>query len=193
MRWSVKLAFFEYRRRDIFIIHISCYSILMEKCITLRQIKLSDKPLFAKWWRDKDLLKLTSGKLERISDEEVEKYFSDMLKNKDNWQFMIVLDKKTIGHISLCRRKNNWHETQIVIGEKDFCGKGYGSTAILEMINKAKEGEITKIYLEVRPDNTRAIRVYEKSGFIKKDVMKYPNNKFLPETVRMEFFCKTMS
>lgn len=158
----------------------------MKKQASLRKLGSSDLSLFAKWWRDKELLKLTSGQLKKISDEEVEKYFSEMLQNKADRHFIIELDKKAIGHIALCKRKNDWYETQIVIGEKQYWGNGYGTQAIQSLITQAKKLYIDKIYLEVRPNNIRAIKAYEKSGFTKKNLIKYPQNKFLPKTLRME-------
>ncbi len=153
--------------------------------IALRKIQLSDKKYFTKWWRDKDLLRLTSGILRRIPDQEIEKYFKALLDNQDNYHFIVNLNKKTIGHISLTKRKNNWYETQIIIGEKEYWDKGYGTKAIQLLIKKAKNLGITKIYLEVRPDNIRAIRTYGKCGFQKIKIKKYPKNKFLQETLKM--------
>ncbi len=160
------------------------------KKIVLRKIKAVDKKYFAKWWRDKELLKLTSGILRRISDKKIEEYFSTMLKNKNNYDFMIILNKKVIGHISLVKRKNNWHEIQIVIGEKKYWGKSYGLQAINFFIKKVKRIGIFKVYLEVRPTNIRAIRVYERCGFQKIKTILYPENKYLPKTLRMELKLK---
>jgi RimJ/RimL family protein N-acetyltransferase len=154
--------------------------------IILRKIKPVDKKYFAKWWRDKGLLKLTSGILKKISDQEVDKYFQNILKNQKDYHFIIALHQKAIGHISLVKRKNNWYETQIVIGEKRYWGKGYGAGAIKLLIRKARRLKISKIYLEVRPTNSRAIRVYENCGFQKRKTILYPNNKYLPKTLRME-------
>lgn len=156
--------------------------------ITLRKVKLADKNYFTKWWRDKELLKLTSGILKRISVQKVDKYFRNILKNKKDYHFMISLNKRVIGHISLSKskRKNNWYETQIVIGEKKYWGKNYGSKAIKLLMQKAKHPKISKIYLEVRTTNIRAIRAYEKCGFQKVRIVFYPKNKYLPKTLRME-------
>ena len=154
--------------------------------INLRKIKPSDKNYFAKWWRDKELLKLTSGVLRLILDKEVDKYFQAMLNSKDDYNFIILAGGKIIGHISLVKRRNGWHETQIVIGEKKYWGKGFGSKAIKLLIRKAKKDGISKIYLEVRPTNLRAIRTYEQCGFQKVKIVKYPKNKYLLETLRME-------
>jgi len=69
---------------------------------------------------------------------------------------------------------------QTVIEEKDFQGKGYGTKAIKLIIKKAKLLNIEKIYLEVRPDNLRAIKAYGKSGFNFKQMKYYPRNNNLP-------------
>lgn len=158
--------------------------------ISLRKIRPSDKKYFAKWWRDKGLLKLTSGILKPISDKEVSKYFSKILNSKNDYHFLITLNEKAIGHISLSKRKNNWYETQIIIGDKNYWDKGYGSGAISLLLNKAKQLGIKKIYLEVRPDNMRAIRAYEKGGFIRTKIKKYPMNKYLSEVLIMELKTK---
>jgi len=157
----------------------------MEK-LSLRKLKITDQKYFAKWWNDRDLRKLTSGRLGLISDKKVGKYFSAIFRNKKDYHFMITLNQKTIGHISLNMRKDNWHETQIIIGEKKYWGKGYGTEAIKQLIEKAKSKGISKIYLEVRPNNLRAIRAYEKCGFQKAEFKRYPKNKYLSLTLRME-------
>lgn len=155
------------------------------KKLTLRKIKTADEKYFSIWWRDKILLKLTSGILRSISDKEVGKYFLTMLQSKNDYNFIIMLDKKVIGHISLVKRKNNWYETQIIIGEKKYWSKGCGTKAIQMLIKKAKRFGISKIFLGVRPANLRAINAYEKCGFIKVGMKKYPQNKYLPELLRM--------
>lgn len=154
--------------------------------IRLRKIKPSDKKHFLKWWRDVSLLKLTSGNLKRISDQEADEYFAALLnKGTIDRHYIITKNGVAIGHIALEHRKDNWYETQIVIGEKREQNKGYGTRAIQQLLHKAKRDGINKIYLEVRPNNMRAIQVYERVGF-KKDMIKhYPNNKYLRRVVRM--------
>jgi len=153
--------------------------------IKLRKIIKFDWRYFRKWWKDKEIIKLTSGVCEK-SNEVLKKYFLTILENRKNRNFIIVLNKKAIGNIALVRRKGGWFETQIIIGEKKYWGKGYGTKAIQLLIKKAKTFGISKIYLEVRPNNLRAIKAYENSGFIKVKTKKYPKNKFLPETLLMK-------
>src|SRR3989344_8047923 len=154
--------------------------------LSLRKIKITDERYFSKWWRDKELLALTSGILESITDENVKKYFLALLHSKDDYHFLILLDRNVIGHISLTKRDNQWYETQIIIGDKEYWGKGYGTKAIQLLLEKAKKLKIKNIYLEVRPDNARAISAYENSGFVKAGVREYPENEHLPQTIRME-------
>lgn len=152
----------------------------------LRKLKLEDISCFAKWWRDEELIKRTSGILTPISDEQVQEYLAGMLISKTDHHFMITVDDKPIGHVVLAQRYGDWYETQIVIGEKNFWGHGYATSAMKELLEKAKSMGIRKVFLEVRPDNLGAISVYEKCGFIKKGTIDYPDNPNLPQTLRME-------
>ena len=154
--------------------------------IALRKIEIKDKKYFARWWRNKKLAMLTSGILKPISDKEIDTYLLDILNSKKDYHFIITLNKKTIGHASLTKRPNNWYETRIVIGEKKYWGVGYGSKAINLLVHKAKNLDISKIYLEVRQTNIRAIRAYTRCGFQKVRTILYPKNKYLPKTLRME-------
>jgi len=159
----------------------------MASVISLKKLKISDMAYFFYWWRDKDLLKLTSGELKRISDQEVKKSFEKMINNKRDSHYLIALNNKAIGHIALIFKRSGWFETQIMIGDKKYWNKGYGTRAIKQIIGKAKKNGVNKIYLEVRPNNLRAIRTYEKCGFQRAKIKKYPKNKYLPETLKMVF------
>lgn len=107
-----------------------------------------------------------------------------MMESKRDRHYMIMTSKKVIGHISLAKRPKEWHETQIVIGEKEYWNKGLGTQAIKVLLKKEKR--LQDIYLEVRPTNRRAIKAYENCGFRKVKYVKYPKNKHLPKTLRME-------
>lgn len=154
--------------------------------VYLRKVRAYDKKYFKKWWRDLELIKLTSGVLEPLSDQEFNKSFLALLKAKNEFHFLITVDGNVIGHISLSKKNNEWYETQIIIGEKNYWSQGYGTRAIRNLMKRIIKFDITKVYLEVRPDNLRAIRAYEKAGFQKIKIKKYPKNIYLPETLKME-------
>lgn len=156
--------------------------------ISIRKLQPSDKCFFAKWWRDKELLGLTSGDMEIISDDEVNEYFELMRTSDEDLHFMIMVGNKTVGHINLAKCPDDWYETQIIIGEKEYRGKGYGPMAINSLINWAKDKGISKIFLNVRPTNIRAIKAYKKCGFIEREIIKLKNSDNLPEVLRMEYY-----
>lgn len=154
--------------------------------ITLRKLKPNDIKYFARWWRDRALLKLTSGIMKPISNQEIKKYFNEMLDDKKAHHYLILLNgKNIIGHIAFHRKKDKSCETQIIIGEKKYWGRGYGTAAINLPLKRIRRYKYKKIYLEVRPDNLRAIKAYKKCGFIPLDFKKYPKNKFLPVVLKM--------
>ena len=99
---------------------------------------------------------------------------------------MIVYGDKTIGHVAICSITKNKFEMNIVIGEKKLWGKGLGTKTIQIAINKAfnKYG-YTEGFLEVRPENKRAINAYLDSGWKKKGY-KYYRDKNLPKLLKMK-------
>ena len=153
--------------------------------IRLRKIKKSDFAYFLKWWKDKELINLTSGFYEK-SDVILTRYFLDIFKNTKDHHYIILLGDKVIGHIALTHKGPDAFETQIIIGEKKFWGKGLGTEAIKKALKIAfSELGYSKAYLEVRPENIRAIKAYESCGFVKEGLKKYPKNKYQPITLKM--------
>lgn len=109
-----------------------------------------------------------------------------MLKNDGSKNFIVENEERTvIGHVGL-EIKNKTAEYNVVIGNKKFIGKGYGSLINKKVLSKAfKQYNLDKVFLKVRPENLRAIKSYENAGFKKVCKRKYknPNN---PESIIME-------
>lgn len=153
--------------------------------IKLRKIKKSDLRYFLKWWKDKDLIKLTSGFYEK-SDAILTKYFLDIFNNTKDHHYIVQFGVKVIGHVALTHKSKEAFEIQIVIGEKKYWGKGFGSEAIKKAVRIAFEKlGYSKASLEVRPENIRAIKAYESCGFVKNGFKKYPKNKYQSVTLKM--------
>jgi len=154
--------------------------------IKLRKIKKINLPYFLKWWKDKELVSLTSGIYEK-SDAVLAGYFFEMIKSGPDKHYLIILDnKKPIGNLSLTHINKKIFEGHIVIGEKRYRGKGFGREAIRLSLQIAfnKLG-YRCAYLEVRPDNERAIKTYKALGFEERGLKKYPKNKFQPVVLKM--------
>lgn len=145
--------------------------------IKLRKVTLKDWKLFLKWWKDKELIQLTSGVAE-ASNLVLLGYFEQLVKSAEDHHFIILFKDKAIGHIALSHKNKNITEIHIIIGEAKYRGRGLGTEAIKKAVRFAfdKMG-YKRIILEVRPDNKRAIQAYEKSGFVKGKLKKYPGTK----------------
>ncbi|MGH2694359.1 MAG: GNAT family N-acetyltransferase [Actinomycetota bacterium] len=110
------------------------------------------------------------------SREDWEEEFRSMLKKTDeNAIFAIEADGALIGSCSL----ENFDYTAricelgIVIGDRDFWGKGFGRDAVGLLLEYAfDELNMNKVYLTVRSDNERAIRSYEACGFEREGLLR---------------------
>ena len=154
--------------------------------INLRPVRPDDILFFQVWWRDEDLIKMTSGNLDTLTDQQIQKYFDDIASQSNGIHRMIETDTGiTIGHVSLLKRKDGWYETQIVIGDKPSQNKGYGTESIRRIIALARSQSVANVYLEVRPENARAIKSYQNAGFhIVNTLM--TSNTLQPSLIRME-------
>lgn len=154
--------------------------------ITLRNLTKNDSQYFAKWWRDKELISLTSGNFEPLSDNDIKNQVKEMAQDTDSYHWLIQADSKIVGHINFNKLDNQKVELQIIIGEKEYWNKGIGKESVQKIIKKIKQLKFQKVYIEVRPTNSRAIHLYKKLGFKNLDLKKYPNNLNLPEVIMME-------
>lgn len=145
--------------------------------IKLRKVTSKDWELFLKWWKDDELIQLTSG-IKEASNDVLFGYFKQLLRSLSDHHFIILFGKKAIGHIALSHKSKNISEIHIIIGEATYRGKGLGTEAIKKAVKLAfNELGYNRIILEVRPDNNRAIQAYEKSGFAKGKLKKYSGTK----------------
>lgn len=63
--------------------------------------------------------------------------------------------------------RNRSSEFGIMIGEKDYWNRGYGTEAVRLLLRHGFETlNLNRVFLRVFEDNPRAIRAYEKCGFV---------------------------
>jgi UDP-4-amino-4,6-dideoxy-N-acetyl-beta-L-altrosamine N-acetyltransferase len=143
-------------------------STLHGRITRLRRIEREDIPTFVRWFGDPDVREFLL--LNRpISMAEEEQWFAQQLQSRDSEVFAIeTTDGVHIGNTGL--HDINWlhrnAEMGIVIGEKQYWGKGYGSDAARVLLRFAfDEMNLHRVQLTVYEDNVRAIRAYEKCGF----------------------------
>lgn len=91
-----------------------------------------------------------------------------MIRNEEDRKcYCIKLNDLPIGYIVLMNIKSKTGRIVIMIDEP-FTHKGYGFKSLKLLEEEARKLGVEKIILEVRTDNTPAILLYKKLGFISK-------------------------
>ena len=137
----------------------------------------------------------------RLNDEEVRLYLSmftpfnkirekewveNLYKDEKNIALGIMVkeDDKLIGNIGMHRISipNRHAVLGIFIGDKTCWSKGYGTEALNLMLRYGFDQlNLHRVYLTVISFNPRAIRAYEKAGFVREGVYRehiYRNGKY---------------
>lgn len=77
---------------------------------------------------------------------------------------VLMQDEQTIGYAILSVAGGEAHILNLCIDPKHR-SLGYGGRLLDEMLAIARAAEVTEIFLEVRPSNVAAIKLYRKKGF----------------------------
>lgn len=138
----------------------------------LRRIERDDLSTFVCWFGDpeiRDFISINSP----ISMAQEEHWFQQQLQKKNDELFAIEShdgseNNVLIGVIGL--HNIDWvhrhTELGVIIGEREYLSKGYGSDAIDMVLGFAfHELNLHRVSLLVLEDNARGIRAYEKCGF----------------------------
>jgi len=92
-------------------------------------------------------------------------------------RMLVVKDGEKIianGYIHSGSRERSRHKAELAISVlKEYWGQGIGSRLMTAMIDFAKSTKVVEtVYLEVASENVRAIRLYEKIGFVRYGICK---------------------
>ncbi|MGQ9700022.1 MAG: GNAT family N-acetyltransferase [Candidatus Bipolaricaulaceae bacterium] len=146
---------------------------LYGKDLRLRAIEREDIPRFVRWLNDPEVRQflLMHQPLSRAQEE---RWFEEQLSRAD--ELLLAIEVREggewihIGNVGLHRidLKNRTATLGIVIGEKDFWGKGFGREALRVLLRYAfLELGLHRVELETFSFNVRALRCYEAVGFKK--------------------------
>lgn len=141
--------------------------VLKSENIALRPIILADANTFISWFKDKKVvLHLLIQKSLPLNEQK--KWIKNMLadKNKIVWG-IYSKDGKLIGNTQLdFKRDHKVASFGIVIGEKEYWGKGY-AVEVLELLKKYvfERLKYVRLQLVYHVTNLAAKRAYEKAGF----------------------------
>jgi len=150
--------------------------LLSDGVVTLRPLTEQDFPLLYRWNGDDDVLHFSEGDVDPYTPEEVDSIYASLSRSNDC--FIIETEEGT--PIGECRigairspfppplnNSTDCRKVDIVIGEKEFWGKEYGSRAIGLLCRHAFERtSCSHLFAEGILDyNERARKAFERNGF----------------------------
>lgn len=168
---------------------------LIGKRIILREYMKEDLPHMRKWVNNREITDCLSNIfLFPHTLNNTEDFLNYMLEGKGDQSGGFVIAHKDseeyIGQIDLLNIDwpNRVAVMGIVIGVQDYLGMGYGTEAIKLLQEFAfNKLNLNKLELDVRAFNLRAIKCYEKCGFVEEGKIRenfYHNGNY-EDTLRM--------
>ncbi len=148
-----------------------------------------------KWWR-KGLIDI----------DEVRQKYLPRIYGKDNAHpFLFFLNKEPLGFIqyySVSDGDPNWWPDKPgpgvlgidqFIADEENLNRGTGTLMIIRFILLLmKDKSVREIRVDPNPDNARAIRCYEKVGFVRKGLITTPDGRAIMMTLDRKSFLKKM-
>jgi len=141
--------------------------------IYLSPISLEDIDVFMNWVNDPEMAYFTMFHSRIISLLNEKETVESLAKGGNTFSIVTQEENKVIGNCSFFRinESDRTAEIGIIIGEKDYWGKGYGSDALRLLLKFGFENRnYNNICLHVYSFNERAIACYEKVGFKKQGI-----------------------
>ena len=141
--------------------------------IRLRHVEREDLPQFVEWLNDPEVYQGLSMHTP-LSMAEEENWFENILKGPIDERPLVIEameddEWRMIGNSGFHNLdwRNRNAELGIFIGDKTYWDQGYGTEVVgLLLRHGFSTLNLYRIFLRVFEDNSRAIRAYEKAGFI---------------------------
>lgn len=146
------------------------------KLLRLGVVRNEDREHYARWSNDAEYMRL-------LDDEPIHPKTPEMFnfpRSEDSWGgvgfgLRTLAEDKFIGFTGLWgvnwSSRSSWFA--IGIGDRDYWGKGYGTEAVDLTLGYAfRELSLNRVQLFVFAYNLRAIRAYEKVGFVREATLR---------------------
>jgi RimJ/RimL family protein N-acetyltransferase len=150
-------------------------AILQGERIRLRPVQESDLPRFVEWLQDREVIRW----LERMGEpptleDEYEWYYSKR-SDRDNVMWSIeTLDGRLMGNVELrLKPPSRRAEMGIAVQDRTQWNKGYGTESVRLVLGYAfGDLDLNRVELTADEANARAIRCYEKCGFVREGLLR---------------------
>jgi len=163
-------------------------SVIFGERVRLRAAEREDLKKFHQWVNDPEVTRNLALYLPMSMVDE-ENWFNSMTQRDPNEKSLVIEIRdgdgwKMIGNSGVFGIDwvNSSGELGIMIGDKSEWNKGYG-TEVMTLLQRHgfKTLNLNRICLKVYADNARAIRAYEKAGFVQEGRMRsavYKNGRY---------------
>lgn len=135
--------------------------------VRIRPLEENDARTSYHWRNDPEIWKYTGSSPDKVitlEDELV--WIRDVIQDDTGRRFAIIADDVYVGNIYLTGMHDGEAEYHIFLGNKDYMGKGIAKIASQLIIDYGREQlHLDRIILRVRPENIRAVQLYEYLGF----------------------------
>lgn len=129
-----------------------------------------------KHFRDPEIAYLNGTRPNRLPLWMLRRAFKADSKLGDRQTFGIFHEDEYIGAIELYDISKDRCTLGIIIGERDYWGKGFGSEAMIALLEYSfNELNLNQVYLRTFYDNKRAISAFHKVGF--REIRRMGNGK----------------
>ena len=136
--------------------------------VYLSPVSTDDTDIFMKWVNDPEIAHTTTFYTQIISLTQEKEIVESLAKSGNTFSIVTLENDAVIGNCSFFRidETNRNAEIGIMIGEKDFQGKGYGTDALRLLVKFGFENRnYNNICLHVYSFNKGAVACYKKVGF----------------------------
>ena len=160
-----------------------------ERPVTLRLMTEHDLPMLHDWLNRPHIVKWWGGKEERPSlDEVLDHYLPRILARESVTPYIAMLSEEPIGYAQsyvALGTGDGWWEAETDPGVRGIdqslanptqLNKGLGTEFVRALVQRLfSDPTVTKIQTDPAPGNHRAIRCYEKAGFVQHTAITTPD------------------
>jgi AacA4 family aminoglycoside N(6')-acetyltransferase len=160
-----------------------------ENTVTLRLMTENDLPMLHDWLNRPHIVEWWGGEEERPTLEDVrEHYLPRVLAQESVTPYIAMLDDEPIGYAQsyiALGSGDGWWEEETDPGVRGIdqtlanpaqLNRGLGTRLVRALVNLLfSDPLVTKIQTDPAPSNYRAIRCYEKAGFVQERVITTPD------------------
>lgn len=145
--------------------------------VSLRPIEARDLPALRRWHADPEVMRFWGDSAPMVAPDAFEADLRGRLATFETAGYFLIENERgePIGRAEFERLDPDHRsaEVMILIGEVAAQGQGYGEDATRTLLRYLFETRnVHRVALQVLADNDRAIRLYERMGFVREGVLR---------------------